>query len=513
MKESKYIIIQAFLLPDYDPSEKKHFSMPIPIGAVIDFSMSGQTNKMFLTGSLSFVDLDQSIIMPYLMHKFPPLVWLLVEEVNSEAKGGKNKRVVDKIFFINNIKLTNTPMNDSYKSYRIDLQLITYHTLRFATRGNSSYSNHSVNWSDLDIGADIRAICKPYTDNTGAKVKFINSDEVFGKQFHQLKRRYATASTETANTSLLNIVRQAYAPAVSERALSDEYADSVGNIIANRVVGFTVDMDNDSPTFFRLTADEEYSIPIKETDWTKKYISLRFEPSSLNAPISISLAPNSSYMSLITDLGINRSHVKYDADTNRVSLKLYPNVFNTAATAPFIGDGEILDKVIKAAIKKNDVLDSSNLGQSKIAPAMPTPKTLYDGVLLNKYFSPSSYAGLNCQGRNYYDALLHELTVNNVIYLTLDNATGHKVGQMVHLVVDEILGNDPNLNYNLNLAFAGAWKIIAVQWNFSNQDGDNGVRMTEVLGLTRCSKLEGDRSRLEPITYLKNKPRSSESDG
>lgn len=479
MASTKFLQIFSYILPDYNPADKKHKAINIPNTAISYCSITTSTNNLLVSAKIVFTDLYYNIIVPYLSHKYPPMVLLNLAEVLRDADANTTvivKDVFKQAFLIDNIQFKSS----TNRTYVAELRLVSAHATMF--KMFSSYSNNNIKWSDLNICDDINGIFKAYTNATGCKPRFELRDDVFGVKPMQLKRRYVTSTNTSVTDAVLDVIGQVYEPAANERLISDTYTRTEGDVIANRLVGYTIDVDNNSPCFFRLNTDTDYSVELNETKYTKRLIPIRFngETTADNQGATIAIPPTSSYMSLIEDFCINERFVYYDQHQNIVVVKTMPNEFATTCDTYFHEDTNILSDAKDLYVK------SSSSPMPNIPPTMPISKAQYDVDVLNSYIQRYDYSGCNTTD-NKYQKLMNEMLNNNIIYLNITNSIGHKVGQVVDLIVQEFNQNNAEHNYNLNLAFSGKWKIVACNWELRNTGPM--LHCNETLSLTRCNIL------------------------
>lgn len=474
-----FLKLYGYILPDYNPDDKRHKTIAIPSTAISHIILTTMTNSLTISATLTFSDIAYSTIIPYISHKYPPVILLHVTE---EALPDPNKPPVlvkyyiNQLFFINNIEFIST----TNRMYLVKLQLISAHAAAFTKI--CSYSNNNVNWSKLNVIDDINGIFKKYSDATGCAPRFELTDDVFGVAPSTLKRRYVTAANIPVKDAILDVVRQLYYPANRENLISEEYTKESGDTVATRLVGYTIDLDNNSPCFFRLNTDAKYSIPVKETKFTKKNVSIRFngETSVDNLGATVAMPVNSSYMTLMQNFTLNKRFIYFDQVKNAMLVNSVTNDFETVAKSYLYEDTGILSD------SKDFYVKSNSTPMPTKAPSMPVDKLKYNAEALKGYIQYVDYDGLNTECSRY-DDLINETLTNNVIYLNMTNSIGHKVGQTIDLIVNEMGSNNAELNYNLNLAFSGKWKIVASNWEFINTGAI--MQCNETLSLTRCKTI------------------------
>lgn len=474
-----FLYLSAVLLPDYIPSETKHKAITIPSVNINSCSILTATNKVIISGHIVFIDPAQDIIMPYITHKCPPIVMITLSNVIRNKTTGAVTVVSDVFkhaFLMDNIQF----VSSANRSFTVDVKLISSHALVFNTK--HQYSNHDINWSALNISDTLSGICAPYTEMTGYEPKFISSDDVFGVPSSSIKRRYATATDTTITEAIHDVVCSAYEPAKDESLISvDTYTSAVGDTVATKLVGYTIDITNNSPSFFRINTDPKYSIPLVDTEYAKSTIYLRFNgtPDADNQSATVALPLNSSYTSLIKDFNINERFVQYDQAHNIIMVNTIPNKFATTCATYLSEDNSVLSDQ-KSLYTKSTAVNAST------PPTMPINKPLYTVNALQGFIQTNSYLGCNSI-KPKYDTLIREVLTNNIIYLNVSNSVGHKVGQVIDLIVNEFGPNDAAQNYALNLAFSGKWQIVACNWELQNSA--KSMLVNETLSLTRFGML------------------------
>ena len=492
-KKETVLNLEAYILPDFNPANDKHLAISIDNELISEFNISTTTNTLRINAELIFIDNDQGKIMPYIMHKFPPLIKIFVNEYEVEENSLKFlDSVVEQIFMIDNIDFENINFAGSNKAYAIKLKLVSTHSLAFETRP-TNYSNHDTKWKFLNLENDIAAILNRYISLTGKTIKYNGgSSGILGIPISNIKRRFASGKSERPLTSLLKVIKQSYMPAINEKLISETFDKELANLISNKLIGFSIDKEDSNINFYRLDADETYSVPIIPNERLNKILPLRFEKSHINEPISISLHKNNSNIKMLSNIGINHKHIYFD--NQRIMIKTFPNILDRKNLTSLYEETDIIEQVEKYILAKE-------LPAIKL-PKKPISSQLYNNNLLKGYLFKETFSGMNTYQENPYDIMLDEIFKNNSIYLSLENMLGHKPGQVVHLAVQELTGNDPILNYNLNLAFAGAWKILSSRWIFKKVEEDKNIKFSEVLQLGRFSKLIGDEKFINDKTEL-----------
>lgn len=481
---NSYIQLSAYVLPKFNADNNTHEQHEIASHFISLFTVTTSVNKLLITGSLTFTDLAYDKFVPYMMDKYPPVILVEVNEVtksNDSTKPlTKPRNIFKHYFLINNIAF-NTSAN---RIFNIDLKLVSAHAIIFNMF--SVYSNNNINWPALNILDDIKGIFNDYTEATGAKVNFINNN-VFGVTPQSLKRRIITANNTLLTDAVLSVVKSAYVSAADESIISDNYTSAEGGISANKLVGYTIDVNDNSPTFFRLDTDDEYSVKLDENDFTKRLIPIQFNgtPEVDNRSATVAFPPTSSYLTLMQNFSINRRIVKYSQQLNTITVSTKPDAFSKIANTYLADSNDILSDA-------KDWYTSSNCAEPpKIPPKLPVNAPKYVNNRLHGFLQTMQYGGTNSTS-NTYDNLMTEVIDNNTIYLNIPNSVGHKVGQVIDLIVRELGENNAVNNYDLNLLFSGKWKIVASNWEFLNSG--TALQYNETLSLTRFKTLTGRKT-------------------
>lgn len=482
---AKFLKIFGYVLPEYIATNNKHKAIAIPDGAILNFTTTVTTNKLVIDATITFNDVGHNVLIPYMSQKYPPVLLIRLSEVvkDETTKTYYIKRdIFNQLFLINNI-MFKTSVN---RTYVFDVKLVSIHAASFDK--NVSYSNHNINWYDLNFHNDINAVFKPYTTASGCLPRFKQSLDVFGHNLDQLKRRYATANNTTISNAVAEMIRQIYEPAINENLISvDSFDEAKAQITANKLVGYSIDIENNEPYFFRFNTNPSYSLEYTNNNkYCKQIIPLQFigNPATDGLGTTIAMSPNSAYVSLLQDFSLNRKYVYYDQQLNRLLISTQPNDFDKITKTHLFEENTVLSDARDLYVKSNSSITP------EVAPMEPVDINKYNTNVLQGFIQHNNYYGCNTEftNKHLYDILLNETLVNNVIYLNIPNSVGHKVGQVVDLIVNELSENNAELNYNLNLAFSGKWKIVTSHWVF-DMTGPT-IKYSETLSLTRFNALK-----------------------
>lgn len=470
--------LQCYMLPHFKAAETHHKAIPVAMSNIrrVDFSMS--VNSLVVNAKMTLIDMTNEILIGQLMQKDTPLMLLKLVEVDSSGNELiVVNDVISELFAIRNIKFTNT----ANRVYAAILDLVSTHFIY--TDEICAYSNHDELYANLDILQDINAIMSKYSSVTGAGVNCHKSDDVFGSTPGTIKRRCCASVNDTVSDMMFKTLERAYEPAHDESIVSD-MADA-NNRVASKLVGYTVNIDTNNIDLFRLNTDDAYSVELIENDYTRQSIPLRFSGTvDYGQCATIALPMSSEYTSLMQHFGINGYHIYYDQSLGRVIASTAPNKF-AANSVAYLGE--------TTSVLPDD-MSIFTTSTTKIKPAIPPEipieyhKYAIDDV--REYLKTKEYSGINTN-HSTYAKHLKEIVDNNMIYLNVTRSFGHKVGQSIELYVEEF-GDENNAayNYELNLAFAGKWKILKAGWHFIN-DGLL-LQCSETLGITRFNSLKGD---------------------
>ena len=476
-----FLKLFGYILPNVDYtgdawSQLDSQQIPIPDVALLNFSVTTTTNNLITTAKLTFTDVAHNLLIPYMADKYPPMIAIDVAEVVKDEQTNSISIVqylFQQTFLIDNI----TFKSSTNRVYVFDVKLVSLSALVF--NKTATYSNNTLLWSSLNLHTDLKGLLSP--SNTGYDIDL--RDDVFGVSIDKLKRRYATSTNTLLKDAVNDVIRQAYEPASDESLISrGSYNKKEGDTIASRLVGYTVDNENSSICFFRMNTDPRYSVKVKESNkyTVQEPIALRFngETTVDNQGATIALPPNSSYMTLMQNFSAIKHYAFFNQFGNELDINSIDNEFNRITQSYFLEDESVLSKLKELYVK------SSCNPPPRIPPPMPTEKSKYDIKNLSKHIQQEMYAGCNSTV-SLYETLMHEVLLNNVVYLNIPNSTGHKVGQIVDLIVNEMNENNAVLNYNLNLAFSGKWKVVTSNWSYDNTGPV--LQYNETLSLTRCN--------------------------
>ena len=476
-----FLKLFGYILPNADYtddawSQLDSQQIPIPDVALLNFSVTTTTNNLITTAKLTFTDVAHNLLIPYMADKYPPMIAIDVAEVVKDEQTNTISIVqylFQQTFLIDNI----TFKSSTNRVYVFDVKLVSLSALVF--NKTATYSNNTLLWSALNLHTDLKALLSP--SNAGYDIDL--PDDVFGVSIDKLKRRYATSTNTMLKDAVNDVIRQAYEPAADESLISrGSYNKKEGDTIASKLVGYTVDNENSSICFFRMNTDPRYSVKVKESNkyTVQEPIALRFngEPTVDNQGATIALPPNSSYMTLMQNFSAIKHYAFFNQFGNELDINSIDNEFNRITQSYFLEDGSVLSKLKELYVK------SGCNPLPRIPPPMPTEKSKYDIKNLSKHIRQEMYAGCNSTV-SLYETLMHEILLNNIVYLNIPNSTGHKVGQIVDLIVNELNENNAVLNYNLNLAFSGKWKVVTSNWSYDNTGPS--LQYSETLSLTRCN--------------------------